>query len=321
VPGELLIDAGEDVAIGDVAALDVFVRAGDQITINTRNEGQVRLRDGTVESDNGVDLLGNTVTLVAPGGIVKSGQGTQHVMIGTPTAFTESGEMNAQLLAEVESGNFQLREIFQDGRKLQATDFFVNETPGDQLGSNEQGSRRIASSFVLDMTPAGAGRGNVGENFAGVAAATTQAPDGSTNQAAVSARPLRENELLSFLECGSDEDLDPARIQECEETAVGDMRANSQAAQDAHEAYLELFGPRIGRPARVAQAQADLAEALDSGDMDAPILATIRRLFDAVEQMGMGDEAMVSFQAAVLDVVRPSGHTLEQVYSLLEASY
>ena len=281
----------------------------------------VEVRDGTFEGDEGVDIVGNTIVYTAPGGIVKSGLGNNFVVIGTPTAFTESGEMNAQLLAKVEAGEFQIRKIFLDGQVLGTADFFRNGVAGDQPFSSVQGSRMIQSSHVLEITPVGPARGNVGENFAGAVAATTQLPDGATNQAAVSAKPMRENALLSFLECGSDEDLTPGEVQECEETAVGDMRANSEAAEAAQLAYDELFGSYADRAGRVAQRQAEMEAALEAGESGAPVLGTIRELFGAVETMGMSNESMAAFQAAVLEVVRPVGRTLEEVWSLLAASH
>jgi hypothetical protein len=321
VPGDLLVNAGDDIAIGDVAALNVLVNAGDQITINTRAEGQVEVRGGGFESDEGVDIVGNTIVYNAPGGIAKSGQGNNQVLIGTPTAFTEGGELNAQLLAFVENGQFQIAQIHPDGRQLAAGDFFRSGAPGDIPANANQGFRRIDSSVVLDIVPIGPARGNVGENFAGVVAATTAGPDGGTNQAAVSAAPLRENTLLSFLECGSDEDVDPKEVQECQETAVGDARANSEEARAATTAYDELFGTYDIRATRVAQRQQELEAALVAGDVDAPVLATIRRLFDAADAMGMSEQSMANFQIAVLTAVRPADRSMEEVWELLAASY
>jgi len=321
VPGKARVIAGGDVAIGDVAALDVSVNAGDQITINTRSPGGVELPGGGAVADQGVDIVGNKITFVAPGGIVRSGLGSNTVTLGTPTAFTEDGEMNAQLLAHVETGEFQVQGIFENGRPLTTADFYRNGVAGDQPASDVQGSRMIQSSHVLDIAPQGQVRGNVGENFAGVAAANTQNPDGGTNQAAVSELPLRENALLAYLECGSEDDLQAAEVESCEENAVGDLRADSDAAQSAKEAYDELFGSHAERAGRVAQRKAQLAAALDAGDMDAPVLASIRQLFDAVNEMGLAEDAMAAFQSAVLQAVQPSGRTLEEVWSLLAASY
>jgi hypothetical protein len=161
----------------------------------------------------------------------------------------------------------------------------------------------------------------VGENFQGVDPATTQNPDLGTNQAAVSAVPLRENTMLSFLECGSDEDLEPQDVQECEDTAVGDMRADSPEAKEAKEAYRDLFGSYAERQARVAERKAELAAALEAGDTHAPVLASIRKLFGAVETMGMSEESMASFQMAVITALQPAGRSLEEIWALLAASY
>jgi hypothetical protein len=338
VPGNVQVLANDDVAIGDVAALDVLVSAGDRITINTRNEGNVEVRGGGFESDEGTDIVGNHIAYVAPGGIVRSGQGNNQVQIGTPTALTDGPpELNAQLQAFVEDGTFQIAQIKPDGEPLTAADFYRNGAPGDLPGSDVQGSRTIDSSFVLDITPIGPSRGNVGENVRGVAEASTQNPDRGMNQAAVSEAPLRENAVLAFLECGSEEQVAEGDeqyrsredaelfgrpdLEECEEQAVGEARASSEAAEDAKEAYRELFGSYAEREARVAERKADLAAALDAGDTRAPVLAQVRKLFGAVETMGMSEESMAAFQMAVITAIQPAGRSAEEVWALLSASY
>lgn len=225
--GLVQILADNDITVGDVAGVDVTIDAdadsagGGQLTFLLRSNGNVRQQDGSLESDIGVDVVGNTIS-VDP--FVTSGSGNP------PFFYTADGITPANVSASGGGGGL----IFEDGSSL---------VPENFVGTNGE---------VLDYT------GLLSVNFVNQSPPT---PDelfnmtggmlSSLNQVGAKTKPLWESELVSFIECSifDEEDLEEMGDQvpeECRdfvaEEAESDPRFDLEPAVKAREGYAKLYG-------------------------------------------------------------------------------
>jgi hypothetical protein len=230
--GEIRIRATH-VTVGDVSAM-LAIQIGtasepvESLTVHGRPAGYWELPDGTQGTtpglDNGPDLVANHVDVFGTAATVvekNPNSPVPGVIVGTPTGSEVGGIIPGRL------GEFTLRAIFPsaEGFRPAATSDFVSE-----------GSGQVPEGAVLDLVARGPGFGPVNV-IPYVPTWEEKNPSAQSNKSAMSQRPLREDEVLSWLDC-----IEQKVGFACEAEILGAERAESDEAQQVRALAANLFG-------------------------------------------------------------------------------